>query len=131
MKTALVWAGRILALLSLIGLVAGWAVERDMTARSGVYQLVKASSAGALFGDAYEKIGSPQTYVVLDKSAVIAADEENPARLNEDVLKAKQVPPLQLKTVTFLVGISRLVSGGALIVGLLMALLPLRKKTAS
>lgn len=128
MKGVRIWVGRITVLICFIGLIAGWAVERDMTAKSGEYQLVKASSEGALFGNPYESIGTPQVFVVLDKSAVIEADEENPARLNEDVLKAKGTPPLQLKTVTFIVGVSRMGFGAGLLIGLLLALLPFKKK---
>lgn len=128
MKGVLIWAGRAIALLSVVGLIAGWLIEADMKSKSGVYQLVKASAEGALFGDAYEKIGTPQTFVVLDQSAVLPADEENPQRLNEDVLKAKGIPPLQMKTVSFVAGLTRIGFAAGLILGVLMAVLPGRKK---
>jgi len=128
MKGVLIWAGRIIALLSVIGLIAGWAVEQDLKSKSGEYQLVKASAEGALFGDAYEKIGTPQTFVILDKTAVIPADGESPQRLNEDVLKEKGIPPLQLKTVSFVAGLTRIGFAVGLILGVLMAVLPGRKK---
>lgn len=131
MKGVLIWAGRLIALLSVIGLIAGWAIEQDMKSKSGQYQLVKTSAEGALFGDAYEKIGTPQTFVVLDPSTVLAANDQGVKQLSEDKLKERNLPPLQLKTVSFVAGLSRLGFGAGLVIGLLMALLPGRKKDSA
>lgn len=118
-KIALIWAGRILAAIALIGLIVGWVVESDLKSKSGTYQLVKSSAEGALFGDANEKIGTPQTFVILDPSTVLEeADEDGVKQLSEDKLKEKELPPLQLKTVTFITGMSRLAFAAMLVFGL-------------
>lgn len=129
MKNALIWAGRIAAAIALIGLIAGWFVESDLKGKSGTYQLVKTSAEGALFGDAYENIGTPQTFVILDRGTLIEEpNDEGVKMLSEDKLKEKDLPPLQLKTVTFITGLTRLGFGALLVVGLGLSLWLSRKK---
>ena len=129
MKNALIWAGRIAAAIAVIGLIAGWFIESDLKRKSGTYQLVKTSAEGALFGDAYENIGTPQTFVILDRGTLIEEpNDEGVKMLSEDKLKEKDLPPLQMKTVTFIAGMSRLGFGALLIVGLGVSLWLSRKK---
>lgn len=129
MKNALIWAGRIAAAIALIGLIAGWFVESDLKGKSGTYQLVKTSAEGALFGDAYENIGTPQTFVILDRGTLIEEpNDEGVKMLSEDKLKEKDLPPLQLKTVTFITGLTRLGFGALLVVGLGLSFWLSRKK---
>lgn len=132
MKNALIWAGRIAAAIALIGLIAGWFIESDLKGKSGTYQLVKTSAEGALFGDAYENIGTPQTFVILDRSTLIEEpNDEGVKMLSEDKLKEKDLPPLQLKTVTFITGLTRLGFGALLVIGLGVSLWLSRKKPES
>ncbi len=129
MKTALIWAGRIAAAIALIGLVVGWVVESDLKAKSGTYQLVKTSAEGALFGDAYENIGTPQVFVILDRGTLIEEPNADGVKmLSEDKLKEKDLPPLQLKTVSFITGLSRLAFAAMLVAGLGLAFFMAKKK---
>lgn len=129
MKNALIWAGRIAAAIAVIGLIAGWFVESDLKGKSGTYQLVKTSAEGALFGDAYENIGTPQTFVILDRGTLIEEpNDEGVKMLSEDKLKEKDLPPLQLKTVTFITSLTRLGFGALLVIGLGVSIWLSRKK---
>jgi hypothetical protein len=129
MKNALIWAGRIAAAIALIGLVVGWFIESDLKGKSGTYQLVKTSAEGALFGDAYENIGTPQTFVILDRGTLIEEpNAEGVKMLSEDKLKEKDLPPLQLKTVSFITGLTRLGFGALLVIGLGVSFWLSRKK---
>lgn len=129
MKNALIWAGRIAAAIALIGIVVGWIIESDLKGKSGTYQLVKTSAEGALFGDSYENIGTPQTFVILDRGTLIEElNAEGVKMLSEDKLKEKDLPPLQLKTVTFITGLTRLGFGALLVIGLGVSFWLSRKK---
>lgn len=129
MKNALIWVGRIAAAIAVIGLVVGWVVESDMKAKSGTYQLVKTSAEGALFGDAYENIGTPQVFVILDRATLIEEpNAEGVKMLSEDKLKEKELPPLQLKTVTFITGLTRIGFGILFVLGLGLSLWLSRNK---
>lgn len=131
MKNALIWAARIAAAIGLIGLIVGWVVESDMKAKAGTYQLVKTSAEGALFGDAYENIGTPQVFVILDRATLIEEPNADGVKmLSEDKLKEKDLPPLQLKTVTFITGLSRIAFGVMTLAGLGLSFWLARKQAA-
>lgn len=103
---------------------ATFPVEGNYRSKSDMYQLVEPSNEAALFGEIGEKIGSPQMYVVFDQKAVLPSPEgEQTKFLNNTYLKQHGLYPLQMKTVSYLVGIVRIALGIAFLLALALLLM--------
>ncbi len=98
--------------------------------RSASYQLVqKSPPAGALFGEVYVALGSPQVFFGVDPAAILppAAGETTP-RLDDDLLKAKGEYPTQLKSIQEVGSVGVGIAAGFALAGAVVHLLVIRKK---
>ena len=104
--------------LAAFAFFATFAVDSYATGKSGIYQLVEPRTTEDLFGDGGvgTEIGSPQAFVILDEKAVLPSPSGDSKRyLNKTYLDQTSSYPLQLQTVKFVTGTTRLVSGIAMV----------------
>ncbi len=119
-----------IAVLSAIVLIATFPIESSYASRSRLVQRIKPSAESELFGDAGEKIGSPQELIVDDPSVFLTEPTpEGVAQVDENKLLEKKIYPLQLQTVRFVAGMTRMGAGVALVVGLLATYVLGRKRS--
>lgn len=104
-------------------------VENSYRSRAEMYQRVAVSDEAALFGEAGEKVGSPQMMVVDDPKAVIAGGESGVKLLDDRYLQSNGIYPLQLQTVEFFGGLARMIGGGVALLSLAV-LLAMRWRSA-
>jgi hypothetical protein len=97
-----------IALLSVIAMVASFPVQSYYSGKAELIQLVRPSAEAQLFGDVGDRIGSPQMYVIGERSAFLNKSENGAALVDETVLTSKGVYPLQLQTVTYFLQIVRI-----------------------
>lgn len=124
----------VLWVVCLVGLGGAFLIEKRYAGQAKLMQRVQPHepAMAELLGEVGELVGSPQVMIVTDPEALIPAPQgyTGPQMVNEKVLKAKGVYPLQLKTVEFVAGMVRLgCLAGLLVLGLLAAWLR-RKATA-
>jgi hypothetical protein len=105
----LFWVGCILAGLVAIGSLI---VERSYAGRAQLIQRVEVDTAAAgLFGESTPTpIGSPQMMIVDDPKAFMPGNP-SPKQVNEAYLREHDIYPLQLKTVSFVAGATRMAGG--------------------
>jgi hypothetical protein len=114
----------VVATLSLIVLVASWPVVSGYEGRASLIQrVVVDKTAGDLFGDANEPVGSPQELIIDDPKAFVSGSGPNGSKLvSESYLQEYKIYPLQIKTVRYVAGLVRLGAGVGLALGLLVLL---------
>ncbi|MBX7135286.1 MAG: hypothetical protein K1X67_21670 [Fimbriimonadaceae bacterium] len=108
----------VVALLSLLALVASFPIESSYASKAVLAQRVEQSEASSLFGETGAKIGSPQRLVISDKSVFLPGGENGVQLVDEAKLKEKGIYPLQMQTVTYVIGLTRVGSGVAVLVAL-------------
>ena len=123
-------AAIIVAATSVVGIVGTLIAEGQYAAQAVVAQrVIVDKTASDLFGDGGQQvISQPEPLIIDDPKAFLPGTGEKGARLvDENYLKAHNIYPRQLRTVTFTLGLVRLGSIAALVVSVLV-ILALRKK---
>lgn len=109
----------VIAAASVLVLGISFPVESNYASKAVLAQRVEPSEASSLFGEAGSKIGSPQRMIISDESVFLPGEEGGVRLIDEGKLKAKGIYPLQLQTVTYVLGLARIGAGIAFVVGLL------------
>ena len=98
-------------------LVAGFPVRGRYASEAQLAQRIESSQSDSLFGSKGTPLGEPQMYIVTDPKAYLPGRGESGAKLlDENYLNKNGIYPLQLKSVDFVLGWSRLGAGIALVV---------------
>lgn len=104
----------VLAALAVIAIVATFPIESGYSSKAKMIQRIEKNASASLFGDEGTPIGSPQLMIIDDQKAFIGGpDDKGVYQVDEKYLKDNNIPPLQLKTVSFVLGMSRLGVGAA------------------
>ncbi|MCH8275250.1 MAG: hypothetical protein IH851_10715 [Armatimonadetes bacterium] len=106
--------------LAVLTLVVTIPVYQSYASRAQLIQRVEVDEASfLLLGEPGTFIGSPQMMIIDDSGAFIEGEGPEGARLVNDIyLRENGIYPLQLKTVGFVMGLARWVSGGAIALAL-------------
>lgn len=107
----------ILAVLALVSIIVTFPVEGSFASKAKLIQRVEKNEGASLFGDEGTKIGSPQQMIIEDPKAFIGEpDAEGVYQVDDKYLKDNNIPPLQLKTVSFVLSMARMGLGVAALI---------------
>ncbi len=102
----------VVLVLSLLVFLGSFPVESSYSGKAQLIQRVRKDAGSDLFGDAGTPVGSPQELIIEDKGAFLPdKSPEGAAMVDEGYLEKNKIYPLQLKTVKYISGMSRLGSG--------------------
>lgn len=124
---ALFIASIVVAVLSLAIAVCTIPVESRYASRAKSVQRVLKNDADALFGESGTPVGSPQELIIDDPKAFTGGEEKGVAIVDESYLTSHKIYPLQLKTVRYVAGMTRLGAFIGLLVSLIAAWLLQRR----
>jgi len=110
--------------------VASFFVENSYAEKAQLIQRVEYDAASAsLLGEPGPLVGSPQRMIIEDPKAFVEGKGPEGSRLVDDkYLREHNVYPLQLKTVTYLAGITRWGCASAIAVAVLLIAWARRRK---
>ena len=107
----------VLAILALISIVVTFPIEGTYASKAKLIQRVEKNECASLFGDEGTKIGSPQQMIIEDPKAFMGEpNAEGIYQVDDKYLKDNNIPPLQLKTVSFVLSMARMGLGAALLI---------------
>ena len=106
--------------LALLIAVASFVAQSRISAKAKMYQVVRKNTADELFGDSkYENMGSPQVFVVRDKSIVLPGKTaDGLPMIDSDKAGPTGSKYMQLKTVSFYTNYGKIGALSVALVGL-------------
>lgn len=129
------WLQRIgwfLLVTGVLVLLGSFPVRAHFAGQAQLIQRVETSSADDLFGGEGTPIDTPQRMIISDPKAFLEGETpEGAKRVSENYLKTNEIYPLQLQTVDFAVGMTRLVAGMEALTGLILVLVARRRLSAA
>jgi hypothetical protein len=98
--------------LALVVFLGTWIVEGHYAGKAQLVQRMETSAASDLFDSAGVPIGSPQRLIIEDPRAFTGEKTaEGAAIVSENLLRERGIYPLQMQTVSYVAGLTRIGSG--------------------